>query len=104
MLTSVHGCREFEATFDHNDIQLTARTQSRISVRPVADGHEDAASKGEMKLNLPIHVDGGASLSLLEKTELAENFRSLNHWQMRDIYTVPFDKDFSTKSTVPYDL
>ena len=71
---------------------------------PVADGHEDAASKGEMKLNLPLRVDGGASLSLLEKTELAENFRSLNHWQMRDIYTVPFDKDFSTKSTVPYDL
>ena len=63
-------------------------------------GHEGAASRGDAKLNLPIHVNGGASLALLEKTELGENFRSLKPWQVRGVYTVPFETGISTLTTV----
>jgi len=81
-----------EADLDEDDVQRTVRTHSRIVVLPVVDrdkhDHHDVSANSGKSLNLPMHVNGGANLTMLHKTEAVADLRGFH--DRGEMHKVPF--------------
>jgi len=79
-------CRRLDATLDEDDTQISATSDSQITVRPAIE--EDNTAHNKNSIDVQIHVSGWATLTLVNKHEGVEGRHFVRH--SSETYTTSF--------------
>lgn len=81
-------CRRLDATLDEDDTQISATSDSKVTVRPAIED-QDITGYEKNSPDVRIHINGGATLTFVNKHEGVEG-RSHFVGHLNETYTTSF--------------